>query len=65
MIPSKSEPSTSTLKKEVSSLKSELEAVWKQLETAERTIRIRKEQDHQLRDNIVVARTQVCSHALV
>ncbi|EIM90410.1 uncharacterized protein STEHIDRAFT_145494 [Stereum hirsutum FP-91666 SS1] len=58
MIPSKSEPSTSTLKKEVSSLKSELEAVRKQLETAERTIRIRKEQDHQLRDNIVVARTQ-------
>ena len=63
MIPSRSEPSASQLKKEVSSLKSELEAVRKQLEAAEKTIKLRQEQDQQLRDNVVMARTQVCSSA--
>jgi len=58
MIPSKSEPSSSTLKKENASLRAEVQAVQKQLEAAERTLKLRKEQDQQLRDNIAVARRE-------
>ncbi|ETW85503.1 hypothetical protein HETIRDRAFT_414518 [Heterobasidion irregulare TC 32-1] len=58
MIPSKSEASPSMLKKEIVSLKSDLEATQKQLEVVERQLEIRKEQDQQLRDNIVVARRE-------
>lgn len=59
LVPSKSEPSSSTLKKENASLRSELEAMQKQLEAAERMLKLRKEQDQQLRDNIAVARREV------
>ncbi|KAI0049664.1 hypothetical protein FA95DRAFT_1646603 [Auriscalpium vulgare] len=58
LVPSKSEPSTSTLKKENASLHSDLEAVRKQLEAAERMLKLRKEQDQHLRDNIAVARRE-------
>ncbi|KAI0062238.1 hypothetical protein BV25DRAFT_1825669 [Artomyces pyxidatus] len=58
LIPSKSEPSTSTLKKENASLRSDLEAMRKQLEATERLLKLRKEQDQQLRDNIAVARRE-------
>lgn len=47
------------LKKEIVSLVSDLEATQKQLEVVERQLEIRKEQDQQLRDNIVVARREV------
>ncbi|KAA1471263.1 hypothetical protein DENSPDRAFT_837220 [Dentipellis sp. KUC8613] len=58
MIPSKSEPSPSTLKKENAALRSDLEAMQKQLEAAERMLKLRKDQDQQLRDNIQVARRE-------
>ncbi|KAI0262922.1 hypothetical protein BC834DRAFT_925082 [Gloeopeniophorella convolvens] len=57
-IPSKSEPSPSTLKKENMSLRSELEDMQKRLEAAERMLKLRKEQDQQLRENIAVARRE-------
>ena len=59
VIPSDSEPSRSVLKKENSSMKQELEAMSKRLAAAERIMQLRKEQDHQLRESIVMARHQV------
>lgn len=59
MIPSDSEPSRSALKKENGSLKQELEAMSKRLAAAERIMQLRKEQDQQLRESIVMARHQV------
>jgi hypothetical protein len=59
MIPSDSEPSRSDLKKENTSLKQELEAMSKRLTAAERIMQLRKEQDQQLRESIVMARHQV------
>jgi hypothetical protein len=58
MIPSDSEPSRSDLKKENTSLKQELEAMSKRLTAAERIMQLRKEQDQQLRESIVMARHQ-------
>lgn len=58
MIPSDSEPSRSALKKENVSLKQELEAMSKRLAAAERIMQLRKEQDQQLRESIVMARHQ-------
>ncbi|KAG2752715.1 hypothetical protein P692DRAFT_20773571 [Suillus brevipes Sb2] len=58
MIPSDSEPSRSALKKENGSLKQELEAMSKRLAAAERIMQLRKEQDQQLRESIVMARHQ-------
>ncbi|THH14708.1 hypothetical protein EW146_g5654 [Bondarzewia mesenterica] len=58
MIPSKSEPSPSTLKKEIVALRSDLEATQGQLEAAEQQLKLRREQDQQLRDNIVLARRE-------
>jgi hypothetical protein len=59
MIPSDTEPSRSALKKENGSLKQELEAMSKRLAAAERIMQLRKEQDQQLRESIVMARHQV------
>ncbi|KAG1800838.1 uncharacterized protein HD556DRAFT_1438836 [Suillus plorans] len=58
MIPSDSERSRSDLKKENVSLKQELEAMSKRLAAAERIMQLRKEQDQQLRESIVMARHQ-------
>ncbi|KAJ7582932.1 hypothetical protein C8J56DRAFT_956080 [Mycena floridula] len=52
LIPSDSEPSLQTLKKENTTLKAELENLKKRLETTERVLQRRKEQDVQLRDSI-------------
>lgn len=60
LIPSKSEPSLNTLKKENLTLKADLEETQKQLALAERTLKQKKEQDMQLRDSIMLARKEVC-----
>jgi len=57
-IPSTSEPSLSALKEENNTLRSELEAMQKRLENAERMLKLRQEQDQQLRENIAVARRE-------
>lgn len=67
LIPSKSDPPTSALKNENSTLKAELEEVQKQLASANRALKQRQEQDIQLRDSIMLARKEVnhfisCSH---
>lgn len=59
LIPSDSEPSRSVLKKENASLKQELDAMSKRFTTLERIMHLRKEQDQQLRESIVMARQQV------
>ncbi|KAG0705169.1 hypothetical protein DFH29DRAFT_907881 [Suillus ampliporus] len=58
MIPSDSEPPRSVLKKENASLKQDLEAMSRRLVAAERIMQLRKEQDQQLRESIVMARHQ-------
>ncbi|KAJ3797234.1 hypothetical protein GGU11DRAFT_816606 [Lentinula aff. detonsa] len=50
-----SEPTLSSLKKESSALKAELELTQKRLEATERVLQVRKEQDMQLRESIVQA----------
>jgi len=57
-IPSKSEPSQAALKEENSTLRAELEVMQKRLESAERMLKLRQEQDQQLRENIAVARRE-------
>jgi DNA repair exonuclease SbcCD ATPase subunit len=57
-IPSKSEPSPSALKEENNTLRSDLEAMQKRLESAERMLKLRQEHDQQLRENIAVARRE-------
>jgi len=57
-IPSNSEPSQSALKEENGNLRSELEGMQKRLESAERMLKLRQEQDQQLRENIAVARRE-------
>ncbi|KAH9951394.1 hypothetical protein B0H21DRAFT_685234, partial [Amylocystis lapponica] len=56
LIPSKSDPTVATLKKENAALKSELEEARKQLAAAEGMLKMRQEHDQQLRDSILVAR---------
>lgn len=63
MIPSDSERPRSDLKKENVSLKQDLEAMSKRLTAAERIMQLRKEQDQQLREIIVMARHQVILHS--
>lgn len=58
MIPGGSEPSISSLKKENASLKDQVDAMRLRLAQAERVLKLRKEQDMQLRDSIVMARQQ-------
>lgn len=59
LIPSKSEPSSMTLKKENIALKGELEEAQKQLAAANKILRQRQEHDIQLRDSIMLARKEV------
>jgi hypothetical protein len=47
------------LKEENITLRSELEGTQKRLESAERMLKLRQEQDQQLRENIAVARREV------
>ena len=57
------EPSASSLKTENENLKNDLEALQKRLATMERVLQLRKEQDQQLKDSIVMARREVRSSA--
>jgi hypothetical protein len=50
------------LKEENITLRSELEGMQKRLESTERVLRLRQEQDQQLRENIEVARREVITH---
>ncbi len=59
LIPSKSEPSLTSLKKENLTLKADLDETQKRLALAERTLKQRKEQDLHLRDSIMLARKEV------
>ncbi|KAH7916013.1 hypothetical protein BJ138DRAFT_1140485 [Hygrophoropsis aurantiaca] len=58
LIPSGSDPSPLVLKRENLSLKAEVETMRQRLLTTERILQMRKEQDQQLRDSIVMARHQ-------
>ncbi|THH33979.1 hypothetical protein EUX98_g335 [Antrodiella citrinella] len=58
LIPSKSEPTSSTLTKENLALRAELEEAQKQLASANRILKQRQEQDLQLRDSIMLARKE-------
>src|SRR5260221_14441666 len=64
-IPSKSEPSQLALKEENNTLRSELDGMQKRLESAERMLKLRQEQDQQLRENIAVARREVNRYTLI
>lgn len=61
MIPSKSDPPISALKQENAQLKSQLEEERKRLAMAERMLKQRQEQDHHLRESIILARKEVSS----
>jgi hypothetical protein len=50
------------LKEENITLRSELEGMQKRLESTERVLKLRQEQDQQLRENIAVARREVITH---
>ncbi|KAF7978105.1 hypothetical protein HWV62_1514 [Athelia sp. TMB] len=58
LVPGESEASSSTLKKENAALKEKMEAMQQRLAQAERVLQMRKDQDMQLRDSIVMARQQ-------
>lgn len=58
LIPSKSDPSLSTLTKENLALRAELEEAQKQLTAANQVLKQRQEQDLQLRDSIMLARKE-------
>lgn len=58
LVPGGSEPSISALKKENASLKDQVETMQQRLSQAERVLKLRKEQDMQLRDSIIMARQQ-------
>lgn len=62
LVPSSSDTANETarLKKENTSLKNQLEAMEKQMTSVKKQISIRNEQDQQLRDNIILARKEVC-----
>lgn len=58
LVPEGPEVSTSSLKKANATLKEQMEAMQQRLLQAERVLQMRKEQDLQLRDSIVMARQQ-------
>lgn len=58
LIPGGAEPSATALKKENASLKDQVEAMQQRLAKTEHILKLRKEQDMQLRDSIVMARQQ-------
>jgi len=63
LIPSGAEPSPAVLKKENETLKAEISAMKSRLEASERVLKLRKEQDLQLRDSIFMATREVtCRH---
>ncbi|KAJ7063096.1 hypothetical protein C8F01DRAFT_1131511 [Mycena amicta] len=55
LIPSDSESAPTSLKQDNAALKLQIESLNKRLETAERSLQLRKEQDAQLRDSIFLA----------
>lgn len=59
VIPSKTEPPTSALKKENALLRAQVEAQQAKLAAAERMLKQRQEQDQHLRDSIMLARKEV------
>lgn len=59
MIPSKSDPPVTILKQENAILKAQLEEERKRLAAAERMLKQRQEQDHHLRESIMLARKEV------
>lgn len=59
LIPSGKEPSSEDLKQRNAALKLEIEAMQKRLDTTERILQLRKEQDLQLRDSIFQATREV------
>lgn len=58
LIPGDLEPSASALKQENASLKDQVKAMQERLAKTEQVLKLRKEQDMQLRDSIVMARQQ-------
>ncbi|OBZ75480.1 hypothetical protein A0H81_04533 [Grifola frondosa] len=58
LIPSKSDGSVASLKKENAELKVDLEELQQQLAAAEKMLKMRQEQDQQLRDSIMLARKE-------
>lgn len=58
LIPPGPGPSVSALSRENASLRQEMEEMQKRLAATERVLQLRKEQDQQLRDSIVLARQQ-------
>lgn len=59
VVPSRSEPPLSVLKQENAILKAKLEEERKRLLQAERMLKQRQEQDHHLRESIMLARKEV------
>lgn len=59
LIQTGSEPSPAALKKENTTLKAEIALVKSRLETTERILKLRREQDVQLRDSIFQATREV------
>lgn len=59
LIPSKADPSAASLKEENAALKAELEKQRQQLANMELALKVRQEQDLQLRDSIMLARKEV------
>ncbi|KAI0029823.1 hypothetical protein K488DRAFT_23276, partial [Vararia minispora EC-137] len=57
-VPSKSEPSPAVLRKENDALRVQAENLQKQLDSAQRLLQQRSEQDQQLRDSIAIARRE-------
>ena len=58
LVPGSMEPSTLALKKENASLKDQVKTMQQRLAQTEQILKLRKEQDMQLRDSIVMARQQ-------
>ncbi|KAL1947634.1 hypothetical protein VTO73DRAFT_13358 [Trametes versicolor] len=58
LIPSKADPSAPSLKDENAALKAELEKQRQQLANMEQALKVRQEQDLQLRDSIMIARKE-------
>ena len=62
LIPSKSDATAVTaLKKENDALQADVEELRKRLASAEGMLKMRQEQDQQLRDSILLARKEVCA----
>ena len=60
LVPASSEElPSSRLKKENIALKAKIEAMEKQMASVQRQVKLRNEQDQQLRDNIALARREV------